>query len=52
MKTFTYKDKEYDCIDMQHNTTILNERCIELALTKAFLEKFDNVMEIGAVSPY
>lgn len=35
-----------------HNTTIENERCIELPLAFRFLNTFNEVMEIGAVTPY
>ncbi len=52
MEHFTYKGKEFDYIDSTHNTTRANERCVELALVKNFLETHNNVVEIGAVSPY
>lgn len=35
-----------------HNKTIRNERCIELSLAFRFLDMFENVYEIGAVTPY
>lgn len=51
-KTFIYKGKEYEYVDLPHNTTRLNERSVELSLMRIFLEKFDSLTEIGAVSPY
>ncbi len=50
--TFTFKDKEYEYVDRIHNATRDNERGVELALAKEFLETFNNVVEIGAVTPY
>lgn len=50
--TFTYKGKEYEYVDLPHNTTRLNERGVELSLGRKFLESFDDLIEIGAVSPY
>lgn len=52
MKTFIYKGKEYEYIDRNHNATRDNERGVELALAKEFLSLYDNILEIGAVSPY
>jgi hypothetical protein len=49
MNTVVNPDEYYD---HPHNTTIKNERCIELLLAFRFLEEFDNVIEIGAVTPY
>ena len=35
-----------------HNNATKNERVIELPIAKWFLERFDNVLEVGAVTPY
>lgn len=52
LQYFTFKDKEYEYIDRNHNATRDNERGIELALAKEFLKQATDVVEIGAVTPY
>lgn len=50
--TFTFNNKEYNYIDRNHNATRDNERGVELALAKEFLGQSEDVVEIGAVTPY
>lgn len=52
LPNFTFKGKEYAYEDHIHNATRDNERGVELALGKKFLEENDNVVEVGAVTPY
>jgi hypothetical protein len=41
-------------IDDPVNTTMINERCIELAIGMRYMEKVghDNLLEVGAVMPH
>lgn len=50
--SFTYKDKEFLYVDKPHNATRDNERGVELALAKLFMDQYPDLTEIGAVTPY
>lgn len=52
LTNFTYKGKEFFYEDHLHNSTRDNERGVELALAKEFLRRYDNIIEVGAVTPY
>lgn len=39
-------------IDHPYNGTITNERAIEVAFAKRYLQEFNDIIEIGAVMPY
>lgn len=48
---FSIDQSEYK--DHPHNTTLRNERAIELVLAERFLTQFgDSILEVGAVTPY
>lgn len=51
---FKINQIEFEYFDHSYNSTITNERCVEVPLGFYFLDKFDRnkIIEIGAVTPY
>lgn len=41
-----------DYVDHEYNGTITNERCIEIALARRWMQEHPNFVEVGAVMPY
>ncbi len=51
--TFIFKNDVYNYFDHEYNTTLSNERCVEVSISKKFIDDFsENLIEVGCVLPY
>lgn len=53
--TIDFSIRPSDYFDHPHNSTLTNERCIEVPIALRFLDSFQrryNILEVGAVLPY